>query len=119
MSSMIRLAIKVRFPCEVMAKDVIPAFRALLARKLVVEYGFTQTQVANVLGVSQASINYYLTSKRGYKSEAREILKEFEETIDEIAEEIAAGQATQRDIIKHFCAICSQLKTKHLPLLTK
>ena len=51
--------------CEVFVKEALPTTRSLLARRMMNEMGMTQMQVASVLGISQASISQYLSSKRG------------------------------------------------------
>ena len=42
-------------PSEIEAKSLIPAVRAILARKLTGEYDMKEEVVAKVLGVTQAS----------------------------------------------------------------
>ena len=103
-----------KFPCEIVAKNVLPAFRAMLARKLVNEYGFTQIKVASILGVSQASINYYLTSKRGRRVEIMKNLRELKRVVENMAREIAEGRMTQARMFKEVCEVCDNLKFKGL-----
>ena len=104
---------KLKFPCEIVAKEILPVVRALLAKKLVDEYGFTQTTVALMLGTSQPSINYYLGSKRGYKkSETVKKLEGLEETIEKIAENLAQGELTHIKLLKEFCDRCMELRTR-------
>ena len=102
-----------KFPCEIVVKDILPVVRALLAKKLVYEYGFKQTAVALMLGTSQASINYYLRSKRGYKSKIVKELKGLEETIEKIAEGLAQGELTQIKILEEVCDICMKLRARN------
>ena len=41
-----------QLPCEVGVKTVVPAIRALLAKKLVEQHGMNESQTAIVLGLS-------------------------------------------------------------------
>lgn len=53
--------------CEILSQELIPGIRALIAQILIEEYGYTQTRVSRILGVTQPAVSYYLTGKRGGK----------------------------------------------------
>lgn len=48
--------------CEAASKLIIPAFRVAVARKLVQDYGISQSKAASLVGVKQASVSKYLKS---------------------------------------------------------
>ena len=48
-------------PCEVMVDSFLPAMRALVARRLK-EDGLSQGRIASLLGLTQASVSFYLSS---------------------------------------------------------
>ncbi len=50
-------------PCEVMVKSFLPAVRALVSRRLR-ELGYAQTEIAGMLGVTQAAVSNYLSADR-------------------------------------------------------
>jgi predicted transcriptional regulator len=52
-------------PSEIEAIAVIPALRSMLARELMSHGGLSQTQVASLLGVTQAAVSNYLSGNRG------------------------------------------------------
>ncbi|MBX8637595.1 MAG: hypothetical protein KIY11_04450 [Thermoplasmata archaeon] len=52
-------------PSELEAIAVIPALRSMLARELVNNGRMSQTQVASLLGVTQAAVSNYITGSRG------------------------------------------------------
>jgi predicted transcriptional regulator len=79
----------------------------MLARRLVGRYGLTQMEVASMLGVSQPSINYYLTSKRGRIKDKKSV-EELERLADELAEKMARGIIRSEEIFIEFCKICSR-----------
>ena len=47
-------------PCETVVRYVLPAFRSLVAKKLLEEYNFTQLEAARALGTTQAAISQYV-----------------------------------------------------------
>ncbi|MCD6479839.1 hypothetical protein J7L65_03530 [Candidatus Bathyarchaeota archaeon] len=97
------------FPCETVSKRILPIFRALMARKLVDRYGLTQVKAAAILGVSQPSINHYLTSKRG-RLESLEEMEALERLTDELAEKVAKGLIDREAIVKGFCKFCKRMQ---------
>ena len=51
--------------CEIIVKDVLPGLRSAVAKELAEEYKLNQSEIARLLGVSQASISQYLRKLRG------------------------------------------------------
>ncbi len=101
-------ALTTKLFCEVFVRKILPAMRALVAKVLVRDYGLTQLEASKVLGVTQASINYYLTGKRGQK-----LLSELE-SIDEInrlAKDMAKELMEDKgDPSSYLCKLCLMLK---------
>src|SRR3972149_6305302 len=75
-------------PCEVAAKSVIPALRAMVARELMEEYRMKQKLVAERLGVTQAAISKYRHQVRG-EAVQLEAAREVRNMTKEIAATIA------------------------------
>lgn len=100
-----------RPPCEIVARDVLPAIRSLVAKDLIELYGFTQTTSARKLGITQAAISYYRDAKRGEKT-----LKQLEENpvvkkgVGELAEGIAKGVLSEEEVALKFCQLCEYLR---------
>jgi len=92
-----------KLPCEVVAKYVLPATRALTAKKLIEKYGYTQVEAASKLGVTQSAMSRYMASKRGNKIE---VLREIHELTDEIAEGIVANKLSEDEILRKICHFC-------------
>ncbi len=99
-----------RPPCEIAVKYVWPAFRNLVAKRLVTEYKLSQVEVAKLLGVTQAAVSYYLSGKRGNKLlmdyEKRE---EIQKLAYYIADQLKDGRLTMDEIRGSFCTICRRL----------
>ncbi|MEM1937901.1 MAG: helix-turn-helix domain-containing protein [Candidatus Caldarchaeum sp.] len=74
-------------PAEIESKVTIPLLRALIARKLVYGKKFTQEQVANVLGITQAAVSNYLRGVRGWSVDW-ERNEELNKWVDEVVDAI-------------------------------
>jgi len=91
--------------CEIAAKTIIPALRALLALTLIEKYNMTQIEAARRLGISQPAISYYVHSKRG--KTAISMLKDNEEVmklIEKAAKDIYEGKNMNAAL--YLCTIC-------------
>ena len=82
-------------------------FKSASSRRL--GYGLTQVKAAAILGVSQPSINHYLTSKRG-RLESLEEMEALERLTDELAEKVAKGLIDREAIVKGFCKFCKRMQ---------
>ncbi len=95
-------------PCEVAAKSVIPALRAMVARELIEDYGMKQEQVARRLGVTQAAVSKYRHEVRG---EAVDLEGAIE--VHKISKDIAStimGDPSPLEVSKKFCQACTDIR---------
>jgi predicted transcriptional regulator len=101
-----------KYPCEVVAKYVLPSFRSLIAKELIEKHGFTQVAAANKLGTTQAAISYYFSSKRGEKYvkllENKPLIKSM---IQDVTDKLVTGAISSIEMREKLCAICSSIKT--------
>ena len=104
-----------RPPCEIVVRSVLPAFRSLVARRLIENFNFSQVAAAKKLGTTQASISNYLYSKRGNK-----FVKQLEASpsvhaiVIKVAKGIAADESSPFDAMLEFCNLCGALKSSDL-----
>ena len=52
-------------PAEIESKTLIPALRAILAKKLAEEHDIREDEISKMLGVTQAAISNYIRGTRG------------------------------------------------------
>ena len=52
-------------PAEIETKTSVPALRALVAKKLIYDYKFSQKDTAKLIGITQAAVSNYLRGTRG------------------------------------------------------
>ncbi len=94
-------------PCESASKYLLPSIRALIAKKLIEEYGFTQQNAASKLGMTQSGISFYLGKKRGTIIEINE---EMDRLAEGVAKSIYEGKMTQNEFIMQLCGICMKYR---------
>jgi predicted transcriptional regulator len=82
---------------------VLPASRALIAKKLIEKYNFTQVDAATKLGMTQSAMSRYLASERGRKIE---VVKGIQRVVDKIAKEIVTNKLSQDAMVEKMCLIC-------------
>ncbi len=98
-----------RTVCEEVVKYVLPAYRSLIARKLVNDYGLTQEEVSKIMGISQAVVSYYLSNKRGKGTSKYENVELLQQEAEKSARRLANGESSAK-IAKEFCEICKLLR---------
>ncbi|MDP8023586.1 MAG: transcriptional regulator [Nitrososphaeria archaeon] len=99
--------------CEEVVRYVLPAYRSLIAKKLVNDYGLTQEEVSKIMGVSQAVVSYYVSNKRGKGVSKYENVELLQKEAEKSAERLAKGESSIK-IAKEFCEICKALRENKL-----
>ncbi|MFQ5940430.1 MAG: transcriptional regulator [Nitrososphaerales archaeon] len=77
-------------PSEIESQWIVPAVRSIVAQQLIRHYKFNQTEVAKLLGVTQAAINHYISGSRAKNEVTKKIRrdKQIMSMINEIAESL-------------------------------
>jgi hypothetical protein len=100
-------------PYEIVSKSALPALRAMVARRLQLDYNMTQQQVANALGITQASVSNYTRKTRG-------MMVNFEsdptvaKAADAIARELSAEDPDQGEALKSMTDVLDYIRLNHL-----
>lgn len=96
-----------QFPCEIIVRDVLPAFKAYIVKALFHDYKFSQSKISNLLNITQASVSYYLRGERG--SIGAEIIEKHEKVknlLNSLTKTIATEAADPRIIVDKVCDLC-------------
>ncbi|PNX46055.1 MAG: hypothetical protein BV459_07190 [Thermoplasmata archaeon M11B2D] len=99
-----------RTPCEYMIWNGIPAIRKELAETLIKQFGLSQREAAEKLGLTPSAICQYLSKKRG-KNDTFDltIMKEIIISAERIMDN------NGNDVVVETCRICRLLqKTKRI-----
>ncbi|RLI77890.1 transcriptional regulator [Archaeoglobales archaeon] len=102
-------------PCTVVVKYILPAIRAKVARELIEKRGYRVKEASELLGLTQAAISQYLSSKRGQKG--MELIEKSEKVMSvimELVDGVVNGKITVDDEADYLCRICDALKEDNL-----
>ncbi len=99
-------------PCENVARQILPLYRAYIAKELVEKHGYTQVNAAKKLGTTQPAISQYLSSKRGRKKIANydEILPLVQRAAAKVAQHMATAAMSHEEFNVSFCDLCKELQ---------
>jgi len=100
--------------CEYMISDVLPGFRALVAKKLMDDHGFSQTQVSVMLDTTQPAISQYKRNLRGKKTEVLLKNPDLLGLLDSITKGIANGDIGPKESGFEFCKVCKLVRKNNL-----
>jgi len=96
-----------RTPCEYVLWNGLPLIRKELAESLITNFGLSQKEAAEKLGLTPAAVCQYLSHKRGNKTiEDDELIQEIRLAAQRILNQ------TDDDIIEETCRICRILMAK-------
>jgi len=103
-------------PSEIETKTLIPALRAILAKKLMQTYNIQEEDISKMLGVTQAAISNYIRGTRGNPELITKLLaiKEVSEMIDEIASNLSTNMAYTPASLSKFIGLCNYIKSSLL-----
>lgn len=101
-----------KMPCELVVTHILPTARGALAKDLVTRHGMTQTQVAEVFGVTSAAVSQYVKGMRGGNNliDRSAYRDDFYRMISDTADRIADGA----DVTESLCGICAFVKESGL-----
>ncbi len=92
--------------CEVMARQIIPAVRVSVTKQLYNKHDLNQEEIATALGISQAAVSKYLSSR--YTRDIRKL--ERDRTVKRISDEVVGhilrkkfNRSSFETIVCKFC----------------
>ncbi len=100
-------------PYEIVSKSALPAVRAMVARRLREDYHMTQQQVADALGITQASVSNYARRTRG-------VMVDFETdavvsaAADRIAHDLSKEYPDQREALRSMTEVLDYIRFNHM-----
>jgi predicted transcriptional regulator len=100
-------------PCEVAVKTVSPSIRALLALTLIEKHEMKETQVAQILGITQSAVSKYNKKVRGTTIPIEKI-PEIQTIANQMITMLLANPVQQMEVMKLFCQACSLIRSKGL-----
>ncbi len=103
-------------PSEIESKSLIPALRAIIAKKLADEHKIREDQISKMLGVTQAAISNYIRGTRGDPKLIEKLLaeKQVSEMIIDISDNLASDRAYTPSSLSKFIGLCNYIKTSLL-----
>lgn len=100
-------------PYEIVSKSALPAFRAMISKRLTEDYDLTQQEVARRLGVTQASVSNYARKARGMMVDL-EIDENIAKAADRVAELLASEKPDQREALRLMTEVCDYVRYNHI-----
>jgi predicted transcriptional regulator len=99
-------------PYEIVSKSALPAFRAMVSKRLTENYNLTQQQVATRLGVTQASVSNYARKARGMMLDL-EIDENIAKAADRVADLLSSEKPDQREALRLMTEVCDYVRFNH------
>jgi predicted transcriptional regulator len=103
-------------PAEIESKTLIPALRAILAKKLAEEHKIREDEISKMLGVTQAAISNYIRGTRGDPKLIQKLVadEQVSDMIKELSERLASDMAYTPSSLAKFISLCNYIKSSLL-----
>jgi len=96
-------------PYEMVYKTAIPTLRAMIARRLIEDYGLTQEEVAKKLEITQAAVSYYIKGKRAIMLRLDDV-DEIQYITNEIADLLFKGEMSRKEFRCRITEACDYIR---------
>lgn len=103
-------------PAEIESKTLIPALRAILAKKLAETHNIREDEISKMLGVTQAAVSNYIRGTRGDPQLIEKLGREEQvaKMLDELSESLASDMAYTPSSLSKFIGLCNYIKSSLL-----
>jgi hypothetical protein len=103
-------------PAEIESRSLIPALRAILAKKLSEKYSIHEDEISKMLGVTQAAVSNYIRGTRGDPKLIDKLQgeKQVTEMLDDICENLSSDKAYTPSSLSKFIGLCNYIKSSLL-----
>jgi len=103
-------------PVEIESKTLIPALRAILAKKLANTHKIREDEISKMLGVTQAAISNYIRGTRGDPKLIEKLLSEEQvaKMLSELSDSLASDMAYTPSNLSKFIGLCNYIKSSLL-----
>ncbi len=103
-------------PAEIESKTLIPALRAILAKKLAEDHNVREEEISKMLGVTQAAISNYIRGTRGDPQLITKLLSEppVLNLINELTDNLSSNMAYTPSSLSKFIGLCNYIKSSLL-----
>jgi len=100
-------------PYEIVSKSALPAFRAMISKRLVEDHAMTQQEAADRLGVTQASVSNYARKARGTMLDL-EVDENIAKAADQVARLLASDNPDKREALRMMTEVCDYVRFNHV-----
>ncbi|MBI5146858.1 MAG: transcriptional regulator [Thaumarchaeota archaeon] len=103
-------------PAEIESKTLIPALRAILAKKLAEEHQIREDEISKMLGVTQAAISNYIRGTRGDPKLIQKLIadEQVSQLINTLSDSLASDMAYTPSSLAKFISLCNYIKSSLL-----
>jgi len=103
-------------PAEIESKTMIPALRAILAKKLAEIHKIREDEISKMLGVTQAAVSNYIRGTRGDPKLIEKLLAEPQvaQLVNELSDSLASDMAYTPSNLSKFIGLCNYIKSSLL-----
>jgi predicted transcriptional regulator len=106
---------KMKPPCVIIVKHILPALRVLVVKELIKKYNMRKVDASAKMELTPAAITQYLEGKRG-TTFIHEMLQseEIMRRVSKLAETLVRKSVSMESVIEQLCGICETIRSEEL-----
>ena len=106
---------KMKPPCMIIVKHILPAIRVLVMKELIEKYNIRKIDASAKMELTPAAITQYLKGERG-TTFLDEMLQSPEtmKKVSKLAETLASNDAPMESVIEQLCDTCVEIRSKEI-----
>ena len=102
-------------PCTIVASQVLPAVRVVVARALIETHELKPTLVASKMGLTPAAVTQYVSGVRGGRLvSVIQGSKKVGEVLDELVEELLKVHPDRHTVLAAVCELCRAVRKERM-----
>jgi len=100
-------------PYEMVYRTAIPTLRAMMARRLIEDYGLSQQEVAKKLEITQAAVSYYIKGKRAVMLNLDDV-HDIQYRVDKIVDLLYKEKMSRKEFRFRITEACDYIRESKL-----
>ncbi|MFP4050682.1 MAG: transcriptional regulator [Thermoplasmata archaeon] len=95
--------------CEKFVKNYLPSIKANIVKHLYENHDLNQTEISEIMDITQAAVSQYIRGVRGDKKLSDELIQDTQEAADKIYELYNNDKLTNEELAKIWCKMCKKI----------
>ncbi|MFW6196821.1 MAG: transcriptional regulator [Thermoplasmatota archaeon] len=95
--------------CEKFVKNYLPSIKANIVKHLYENHNLNQTEISEIMDITQAAVSQYIRGVRGDKNLSDELIEDTHKAANDIYKLYQNDNLTDEELAKIWCKMCKKI----------